>query len=146
MNQKNIDEIRSFNRYYTSILGVLNRNLLNSEYTLPEGRVLLELYHHQISSPLQIAASLKLDKGYLSRILKKFKQLELTVQTQSDSDGRAQFLSLTEKGTQAYLKLNAETDEHINQMFGNLSSSEIDQITACMKTIMTITSKADGSN
>ena len=38
-----VARIRSFNRFYTNILGLLNRHILDSDFSLTEARVLLEI-------------------------------------------------------------------------------------------------------
>ena len=45
MLQKHIAEMRAFNRFYTRIIGLLDKYVLNSNYTLPEVRILYEIYH-----------------------------------------------------------------------------------------------------
>lgn len=144
MNQEQINEIRQFNRYYTSILGVINKHFLDSEFTLPEGRVLLELYHQKSVSPSHIIESLQIDKGYLSRILKKFKQQKLITQSTSNTDARAKELSLTKKGTEAYLSLNVATDEQIKNIFKEIPDSELQKLTESMNNIISIINKSNG--
>ena len=39
------DEVRSFNRFYTREIGLLNRRLPATDLSLPEARVLYELAH-----------------------------------------------------------------------------------------------------
>lgn len=46
MKQEYIDQIRAFNRFYTKILGVLNKSYLGSEFGLPEIRVIQDVYLH----------------------------------------------------------------------------------------------------
>ena len=76
MEQKYIDEFRSFNRLYTIIIGVLDKYFLDSHLTLKEGRILFELYHNEKIKANDITSSLHMDKGYLSRILKQLEKKE----------------------------------------------------------------------
>lgn len=46
MKQEYIDQIRAFNRFYTKVLGVLNKSYLGSEFGLPEIRVIQDVYLH----------------------------------------------------------------------------------------------------
>ena len=72
MQQATITGIRAFNRYYTGILGLLDRHILNSDYSLPEARILYELGQREGVQASGIIESLGIDKGYLSRILDQF--------------------------------------------------------------------------
>jgi hypothetical protein len=66
MKEKSIAEIRPFNRFYTTIIGLMDQHILNSRYSLPEVRI---LYDHCVNATASdIMASLNIDKGYLSRI------------------------------------------------------------------------------
>ena len=38
-----VSEIRSFNRFYTKVLGLLEKHILDSPYSLTEARILLEI-------------------------------------------------------------------------------------------------------
>ncbi|WP_431215832.1 hypothetical protein ACQ86N_14930 [Puia sp. P3] len=76
MQQKTISRIRAFNRYYTNIIGLLDRHILNSSYSLPEARILYELNHREGIQASGIIESLGIDKGYLSRILDEFSTRE----------------------------------------------------------------------
>lgn len=71
---KVIAEVRRFNRLYTRQLGLLDRHLLDSAFTLTEARVLYELAQCKSTIATKIAADLGLDLGYLSRILKMFER------------------------------------------------------------------------
>ncbi len=43
--QNEIDALRNFNRFYTRQIGLLNQNLLNSEFSLTQARILFEVAH-----------------------------------------------------------------------------------------------------
>jgi hypothetical protein len=68
-NQEFIEKIRSFNRFFTNIIGLLNRHFLDGPFSLTEGRVLYEIYHTGDCSAKKIRANIVIDEGYLSRII-----------------------------------------------------------------------------
>ena len=45
MYKDEIAQIRLFNRYYTSVIGLLDKHYLNSDFSLTETRIMFELYH-----------------------------------------------------------------------------------------------------
>jgi DNA-binding MarR family transcriptional regulator len=138
MDQQYIDDIRFFNRHYTSVLGVLNKHFLNSEFSLPEGRVLFELFHKKNISSRQLIEILQIDKGYLSRILKKFKLHHLISSSPSDNDARFQHLQLSEKGEEAYQRLNTATDQQIREIFCKVPEEKAIELINSMNNIISI--------
>lgn len=42
-----IEQIRKFNRFYTPLIGILDRNYLDSGYSVTENRILFELYENE---------------------------------------------------------------------------------------------------
>jgi len=77
MKSQFIKEIRAFNRFYTNIIGLLDKHILNSNYSLPEVRIMFELYHNAGLTASDITSLIDIDKGYLSRILKDFQKNKL---------------------------------------------------------------------
>ena len=69
MKADHIANIRSFNRFYTRVLGLLDKYILNSQYTLSEVRILYELATHENLTASDLIETLHIDKGYLSRII-----------------------------------------------------------------------------
>ena len=69
-----IQKIRSFNRYYTAWLDVMNKAYLGTELTWPESRVLFEIYMYPEISATGLCGHLRMDKSYVSRILAKFEK------------------------------------------------------------------------
>src|SRR5580693_3737615 len=91
-----VEFVRSFNRFYTRQLGLLEQGMLGSELNLTELRVLYELCHRSSATASGIAADLGLDAGYLSRLLQRFERRRYIKRARSASDGRERMLALTE--------------------------------------------------
>src|SRR5258708_2022847 len=89
-----IDAVRSFNRFYTKQIGVLQEGLLNSPFSLTEVRVLYELAYRDKPTAANLAKDLGLDAGYLSRILAVFEKRGLVSKVRSKTDGRQALLRL----------------------------------------------------
>jgi DNA-binding MarR family transcriptional regulator len=142
MIQKDIDEIRAFNRFYTSIIDLLDNHILNSHYSLPEVRIMYELYHHKSLTASNIITVLHLDKGYLSRILKQFEKKKLVAKTRSENDGRSVGISLTNLGTKEFEKLNTASNDQILNILSLLTQEETRDLLHHMKEIRDILQKA----
>src|SRR5215469_16688936 len=93
-----IADVRRFNRYYTRQIGVLRKTFLDSPYSLGEARVLYEIASHPAPTASEIARSLDLDAGYLSRVLRNFERRGLIRKRASPKDGRQSHLTLTSRG------------------------------------------------
>ena len=72
INLSYVERIRSFNRFYTQILGLLNNKLLKSNYSLAEARILFELGQTSNLVSRDLSKQLHLDPAYLSRLLMRF--------------------------------------------------------------------------
>src|SRR6185369_16698357 len=106
MKPQHVQELRAFNRFYTNIIGLLDRHILNSNYSLPEVRIMYELYHRSSLTASDIITLIDIDKGYLSRILKKFDKSRLITKINSPSDKRASVVQLSPKGKKEFETLN----------------------------------------
>jgi DNA-binding MarR family transcriptional regulator/GNAT superfamily N-acetyltransferase len=119
-----IAAVRGFNRFYTRQLGLLERGLLGSDFTLTEARVLYELAHRKASTASAIGKDLGLDLGYLSRLLKKFGRRRLIERTRSSSDGRQHQLKLTRKGRDAFEPLDRAAKVQIAGMIDPMTQTQ----------------------
>ncbi|MCB0628369.1 MAG: MarR family transcriptional regulator [Saprospiraceae bacterium] len=124
MKAIHVESIRSFNRFYTRIIGLLDEYILDSPYTLPEARILFEINRHRQITALDIINELKIDKGYLSRILRKFERQTLIRKERSAQDGRSAYLILTEHGQQVFQDLNQRSQEQIRNIFSGLDEED----------------------
>jgi len=125
MTEKDIQSIRDFNRFYTNIIGLVDNHILDSPYSLPEARVLYELFHRQPCTASDIMASINMDKGYLSRVLKSFEKKGLLLRKPSKDDGRVAALVLTPKGEKEFGKINEASAAQIRVLLATMSQQEI---------------------
>lgn len=123
-DQEIIDKIRSFNRYYTNVIGLLDQHFLNSPFSLTEGRVLYEICNTEECTAKRIRENLVIDEGYLSRVLDSFAKSSLIRKTPSSKDGRLRIIVPTEKGRNEFEKLNDNSNILISQLVEKLSDEE----------------------
>lgn len=135
MQSRYIADMRAFNRFYTNILGLLNTHILNSKYSLPEVRILYELYHNKNFTAREVVDALSIDKGQLSRILVKLENEKLITRKQAQNDKRSIMLAITKKGEKEFEILNEASNNQIRDFFKNLSEHELFKLTNHMKEI-----------
>jgi len=128
MKPQHIQELRAFNRFYTNIIGLLDKHILNSNYSLPEVRIMYELYHRSALTASDIIELFDIDKGYLSRILKKFQKSKLINKISSPADKRAVVVQLSPKGKKEFETLNKASDKQIENFLKNLPDKDCDEL------------------
>ena len=141
-DQELIDRIRSFNRFYTNIIGLLDQHFLDSPFSLTEGRVLYEICNAEECSAKKIRESIVIDEGYLSRILDSFVKRGLIRKTASQMDGRLRIIVPTEKGKREFSNLNDNSNKLISQMIEKFSEEEREDLLNKMEEIRALLEKA----
>jgi DNA-binding MarR family transcriptional regulator/GNAT superfamily N-acetyltransferase len=130
-----IRSFRSFNRFYTRFIGVVNEQLLESGYSLAEARVLYELANRRAFTAKEIATTLSMDPAYLSRILARFEAKGLVRRRPSAEDARVMELSLTRKGSTSFARLNQRSEEQAREILGALKPEAQRRLLESMGTI-----------
>jgi DNA-binding MarR family transcriptional regulator len=94
------DDIRSFNRFYTREIGLLNRSLPATDLSLSEGRVLYELAQAPEGgrTAAEIGRTLRMDKAHLSRIVARLIVRGLAKSRVSPNHRKHRLISLTDTG------------------------------------------------
>lgn len=130
-----LEAIRTFNRFYTRRIGVLNEGLLGSPFSLTESRLLWELAHHEHTTATELARTLDLDAGYLSRLMRRLKEQGLVESTRSPADARQTNLSLTPAGRAAFAPLDQRSREQITALLAPLPEARQQQVLQAMDTL-----------
>jgi putative acetyltransferase len=120
-----IKAIRHFNRYYTNRLGLLSRYRLDTEFTLTEARVLFEVGRRGEHTQKALGTELKLDLGYLNRIVKKLAAKGLITVLKDTNDGRARALRVTREGRKALDRIDVSSDAEVKGLIQDLAGDEV---------------------
>lgn len=130
-----IADIRQFNRFYTLQLGLLQQHVFDSEFSLTDIRVLYEIHFNGQTTATGIRDALKMDAGYLSRILRNFEKQGLLIKHPLPEDGRSFYLQLTARGRKVVTRMNELSDGQIAEMLKELDPSQQEQIAGAMGTV-----------
>jgi DNA-binding MarR family transcriptional regulator/GNAT superfamily N-acetyltransferase len=128
-------ELRAFNRFYTGRIGVLHEGLARTPFTLAESRLLWELAHRESTTASELALALDLDPGYLSRLLRRFRQRGLVKATRSKEDARHVHLVLSAAGRKAFEPLDRHSQQQMRELLAPLAEAEQQQLLQSMQRI-----------
>jgi DNA-binding MarR family transcriptional regulator len=137
MNNYN-EEIRRFNRFYTRIIGVNNQYNDRTKYSAAEAQLLYEIYLKGVCTAAYLCEYFSMDKGYLSRILKRFEGLDLILKKVSPEDKRIILLELTERGNEELDSLIATSNKSVSRLIHSISADRREELIECMKKIQRI--------
>ena len=137
-SQRTIAAVRRFNRFYTRQIGVLRKNYLDSPYSLGEMRVLYELAQNEKLTASDIARTLDLDMGYLSRLLRNFQKRGIISRTTSETDARQSYLALTARGRKIFVPMEQRSQQFAASMLARLDGAQQEQIVSAMNEIETL--------
>lgn len=127
--------VRRFNRFYTRLVGALDEGHLHSQCKLAEVRVLYEIARRSTPLAAEIGRDLKLDAGYLSRMLRNFEQRGWLARTPSAADGRQSHLHLTANGGAAFADLDGRARADVAALLARLTARDERRLLEAMRTI-----------
>jgi DNA-binding MarR family transcriptional regulator/GNAT superfamily N-acetyltransferase len=128
MEKEITDKLRDFNRFYTIILGIVNNHILESEYSLTEARIIYEVGRQEVITAREIREKLKMDEGYLSRIVAKFVKQGILLKRQSRRDKRIFSLTLTNKGRRVLLNIDCQSDNQVENLISHLDLKDREKL------------------
>jgi DNA-binding MarR family transcriptional regulator/GNAT superfamily N-acetyltransferase len=133
-----IPEVRAFNRFYTRLVGALDAGHLQTPYSLTEARVIYELATRGAVTPGELAATLSLDAGYVTRLVGKLAEAGLLTAKRGEADKRSTTLSLTEAGRAAFATLDGATNELFAELLAPIDAGRRQELHDAMTRLRTI--------
>ena len=132
--ERRVAAMRRFNRFYTARIGVLQ--YLGGDFSLGEVRILYELAHRaDPPTAAELGRELRVDAGYLSRLLRGFERRRLITRTRSDVDGRRSHLALTAAGRAAFAPLGARSHDETVRLLQPLADADQRRLVEAMEAI-----------
>ena len=130
-----VDRVRSFNRFYTRRIGVLDEAHLDSGFTLTEARLIYELAQSGAATAKALRHSLDLDAGYVSRMLRRLESAGLLARSVDPDDGRSARICLTDQGLGLFRRLNRRSQAQVEAMLEPLSPEQRETVAGAMGVI-----------
>ena len=130
--------VRQFTRFYLSHVGALEERRWHMPFTLTEARVLFELGQCDRTGVVVLRDRLRLDAGYLSRVLSRLETQQLVLRDPDPVDSRRQIARLTVQGRKALKELDQRSAEATERMISTLSVPDLQRLVEAMKTIQTV--------
>ncbi len=129
-----IAAVRHFSRFYTRRIGLLHEGLLGGPLSLAEGRVMYELGRDGDTTASRLGATLDLDAGYLSRILRGFEARGLIRRRPDPADARQSTVALTEQGWETFAEIDARSAAEIGALLSRLPPRQQDRLMIALRT------------
>lgn len=138
LHHEQVAALRAFNRDYTARIGLLNAHLDKSPFSLSEARILYELANRTSPTAAEIGRALGLDRGQLSRTLKRFVDRGLVETRAEPGDARHVLLSLTAAGRDVFAALESNTIGAVGELLDSLSPIRRSRLISATRTITDI--------
>jgi DNA-binding MarR family transcriptional regulator/GNAT superfamily N-acetyltransferase len=141
-----IDEVRSFNRFYTRRIGLLDEHLSDSPFSLVEARILYELARGQpAATAADLCRALDMDKAHLSRVLARLRSRGLVLAEPSPRHAKHRLLSLTPAGQTAFAALERGAKNQMAALLAPLGPADDERLRGAMSQIRAILDKPAGA-
>lgn len=141
--EEQVAATRSFNRFWTGVIHVLNSGLLDTPYTLTEARVIYELAQSETLDLLELRRRLGIDPSYLTRILQRFRYDAIVTASAAPADRRRQVLRLTKHGRGIFAMLDERSNADNRELLSRLSPRDRRRLVKAMSTIRQIVADSE---
>jgi DNA-binding MarR family transcriptional regulator/GNAT superfamily N-acetyltransferase len=131
MDQRQVEQVRSFNRAVTRRIGVLTDDYLGRGRPLAESRLLFEIGHEGVEVR-ELRSRLALDSGYLSRMLRSLEAQGIARSRPAPGDARVRRVTLTAKGRREFDVLDRRSQELADGLLAPLPETQRQRLVAAM--------------
>jgi len=131
MDERQIEQVRSFNRSVTRRIGALSDDFLGRGRPLAESRLLFEIGRDG-ADVRDLRARLSLDSGYLSRLLRGLEAQGLAKSQPAPDDARARRAVLTPKGRREFDALDRLSVDYASSLLSPLGDAQRERLTRAM--------------
>lgn len=107
-------------------------------WCMPERGKIQDVYLHPNRNAKEISRELNMDKGLLSRILKKLEAKGYIYREKAANDNRMEFVKLTKHGEEVYHTLNMAANRSVEEIFAGLDESRLQEIVKSMENIFSL--------
>jgi DNA-binding MarR family transcriptional regulator/GNAT superfamily N-acetyltransferase len=140
-----VEAVRSFNRFYTSELGVLGPGYMRTGHTLGEARVLFELGRGGALEVGDLRGRMAIDAGHLSRLLARLERRGLVRRGVSPADARRRVAALTQAGARDYELLDERSRAETADRLAALASPDRARLVAALAAVRGLLGGSDGA-
>src|SRR5690349_8658030 len=131
MDERQVEQVRSFNRTVTRRIGVLTDDYLGRGRPLAESRLLFEIGRTG-AEVRELRARLALDSGYLSRMLRSLEAQGIARSQPAPDDARVRRVTLTAKGRREFDLLDRRSQELADGLLAPLPETQRQRLLAAM--------------
>lgn len=135
LDQQQIEQIRSFNRQYTEVLGVFDSKIFGTNLSWTEARIIIEIGVNHRQTPMVLSKQLNIDKSYVSRILNRLVKDGLLVKSRSAQDSRSVQVTFTAEGQKVFDQINQQSNLQIMHLIAKLDRQEQLEFLKSIKTV-----------
>jgi DNA-binding MarR family transcriptional regulator/N-acetylglutamate synthase-like GNAT family acetyltransferase len=125
-------DLRRFARNFTRVTGLLRPRLYGVDLSLAEARLIYEMHQSCGVTATTLQHIMRLDAGYLSRMISRLEKRGLVRRTLSGEDGRARPLELTDDGKALFRRIDQSSTKEMETMIAHLSSDERVELSAAL--------------
>lgn len=142
---EDVAQFRAFNRLWSRVGGLLSAGLLDSPFSLTEGRVIYELAQRGPTDLAEVRQALGLDAGYLTRIVRRLRAQGVVESAPSPRDGRRQVVALTPAGRDTFEGLNRAAADQASAVLARFTPDARRRFTAGMRAIDDVVAGAEST-